>query len=145
MDDTDFDSEVIEFAQALGLLVRKVRAAASSHELSMTESAVLARLMNDGPATIAELARTEGVKPQSMGATIAALEEAGLVHRKPHPTDGRQMRIDLTAKGIAVRKSTKDAKRTWVAEAISQLNERERKTLLAAGKIMRRLAEGDAQ
>jgi DNA-binding MarR family transcriptional regulator len=145
MDDTDFDSEVIEFAQALGLLVRKVRAAAASHELSMTESAVLARLMNDGPATIAELARTEGVKPQSMGATIAALEEAGLMHRKPHPTDGRQMRIDLTAKGIAVRKSTKDAKRTWVAQAISQLNERERKTLLAAGKIMRRLAESDVQ
>lgn len=136
-----FESEVADFTQAMGLLVRRVRAAAASHELSMTESAVLARLMNNGPATIADLARLESVKPQSMGATIASLEEGGLVERKPHPTDGRQMMIELTDKGVAVRKSTKDAKRTWVAQAIAKLDDEERETLLAAGRIMKRLAE----
>ena len=136
-----FETEVAGFTQAMGLLVRRVRAAAASHELSMTESAVLARLMNNGPATIADLARLESVKPQSMGATIASLEEGGLVERKPHPTDGRQMMIELTDKGVAVRKSTKDAKRTWVAQAIAKLDDEERETLLAAGRIMKRLAE----
>jgi DNA-binding MarR family transcriptional regulator len=132
---------VTDFTQAVGLLVRRVRAATASHELSLTEAAVMKRLATDGPATIADLARAESMKPQSMGTTIAALEEMGLVERTPHPTDGRQMNILLTAKGAAVRKSAGDAKRTWLAQAIGQLDEQERETLFAAGEIIKRLAE----
>jgi DNA-binding MarR family transcriptional regulator len=135
------DSEVIDLTQSLGLLLRRVRAAAAAHELSLTESAVMARLANEGPATIADLARAESVKPQSMGTTIAALEDRGLVERKPHPTDGRQMHIELTAAGVALRNRAKEAKRSWLAQAIAQLDGRERETLFAAGKIIRRLAQ----
>ncbi len=137
----NLETAVIDFSQAVGLLVRRVRAAAASHELSWTEAAVMARLAKDGPATTADLARAEGMKPQSMRTTVAALEEMGLVERKPHPTDGRQVNIELTAKGAAVRKSAGDAKRTWLAQAIAQLDEQERETLFAAGKIIRRLVE----
>jgi DNA-binding MarR family transcriptional regulator len=136
---------VLDFTQAVGLLVRRVRAAAASHELSLTESSVMGRLFKEGPATTAELARAEGMKPQSMGATIAALEEQGLVERTPHPTDGRQVNIELTAKGASVRKSVGDAKQTWLVQAVARLDESERETLLAAGKIIKRLAEGDSQ
>jgi DNA-binding MarR family transcriptional regulator len=135
------EDAVLDLTQSLGLLVRRARAAAASHELSLTESAVMGRLAKDGPATTAELARAEGMKPQSMGTTIAALEEMGMVERKPHPTDGRQVNIELTGKGAAVRKSAKDAKRTWLAQAIAQLDEEERETLFAAGEIIKRLAE----
>lgn len=131
----------MELTQAVGLLVRRMRAAAASHELSLTESAVLARLDRGGPATTADLARAEGMKPQSMGATVAALEELGLVERQPHPTDGRQVNILLTTKGAAVRKSAKDAKRTWLARAIAQLDQQEQETLFAAGAIIKRMAE----
>ncbi|MGB7728795.1 MAG: MarR family transcriptional regulator [Candidatus Acidiferrum sp.] len=131
---------VADLTQAIGLLVRRVRAAAASHELSLTESAVMKRLATDGPATTADLARAESMKPQSMGATVAALEEMGMVERKPHPTDGRQVNIELTAKGAAVRKSDRDAKRTWLAQAIAQLDEEERETLFKAGEIIKRLA-----
>jgi DNA-binding MarR family transcriptional regulator len=136
-----FEVAVIDLTQAIGLLVRRVRAAAASHELSLTESAVMKRLATDGPATTADLARAEGMRPQSMGATIAALEEMGMVARKPHPTDGRQVNIELTAKGAAVRKSVRDAKRTWLAQAIAELDERDRETLFAAGEIIKRLVE----
>ena len=132
---------VIDFTQAIGLLVRRMRAAAGSQELSFTEAIVMARLAKNGPATTADLARAEGMKPQSMGTTIAALEEMGIVERKPHPTDGRQVNIELTAKGAAVRKIAGDAKRTWLAQAIAQLDEQERETLFAAGRIIRRLVE----
>ncbi len=131
--------------QAMGLLVRRVRAAAASHELSLTEAAVLGRLSKDGPATTADLARAESMKPQSMGATIATLEEMGLVERRPHPTDGRQMIIGLTVRGAAVRKSAKDAKHHWLAQAIAQLDEGEREILFQAGEIIERLAESDEQ
>jgi len=132
---------VIDFTQAIGLLVRRVRAAAASHELSLTESAVLARLAKDGSLTTADLARAESMKPQSMATTVAALEEIGLVERKPHPTDGRQLNIELTPKGAAVRKSAKDAKTSWLAQAVLQLDDRDRETLFKAGEIIKRLAE----
>ena len=135
------ESDITELTQAVGLLVRRMRAAAAAHELSLTESAVMARLDKGGPATTAELARAEGMKPQSMGTTIAALEEMGIVARKPHPTDGRQVHIILTAQGAAMRKSAKDAKQTWLAQAVAQLNEQEQATLFAAGEIVKRLAE----
>jgi DNA-binding MarR family transcriptional regulator len=134
---------VTELTHAIGLLVRRMRAAAASHELSLTESAVMARLSRDGPATTAELARAEGMKPQSMGATIAALEERAFVERRPHPTDGRQLNIELTAKGAAVRKGVGDAKRTWLTQAIAQLDEADREALFAAGDIIARLLEHD--
>jgi len=135
------ESSILDFTQAIGLLVRRVRAAAATHDLSLTESSVLARLAKDGPATTAELARAEGMKPQSMGTTIAALEERELVERAPHPTDGRQMHIRLTNKGLAVRKSTKEAKQMWLSQAISKLDKQEQETLLSAGEIIKRLAE----
>jgi DNA-binding MarR family transcriptional regulator len=137
----NLETAVIDFTHSVGLLVRRVRAAAASHELSLTESAVLKRLATDGPATTADLARAESMKPQSMGTTIAALEERELVERKPHPSDGRQVNIALTAKGAAVRKSAGEAKRTWFAQAIAQLSEEERETLFQAGEIIKRLAE----
>ena len=137
----NLETAIIDFTQAMGLLIRRVRAAAASQELSLTESAVLKRLAADGPATAAELARAESMRPQSMGATIASLEEMGLVERKAHPTDGRQMNVVLTAKGIATRNSARDAKRTWLAQAIAQLDDEERETLFKAGEIIKRLAE----
>jgi DNA-binding MarR family transcriptional regulator len=135
------DADVAEFVQAIGLLIRRVRAVTATHELSLSEGMVLGRLGKDGPATTAELARAEAVKPQSMGATIAALEERGFVERKPHPTDGRQMNISLTDKGAAIRQSSKDAKLIWLAQAIARLDDRDREALFAASKIMQRLVQ----
>jgi len=136
-----FDIAVTDLSHAIGLLVRRMRAAAASHELSLTEAAVIGRLAKDGPATTADLARAESMKPQSMGTTIAALEEMGLVARKPHPIDRRQMNVELTGKGEAMRKSVKDSRRTWLAQAIAQLDKQEQATLFEAGEIVKRLAE----
>jgi DNA-binding MarR family transcriptional regulator len=135
------DLAVADLTQSIGLLVRRVRAAAASQEISLSESAVIARLARDGPATVAALARAESMKPQSMGTTIAALQHRGLVKRKPHPTDGRQLNIELTAKGAALRKSVVAAKNTWLLQAISQLGEKEQRTVFKAGRILKRLAQ----
>jgi DNA-binding MarR family transcriptional regulator len=135
------DLDVSDFAQTIGRLVRHMRAAAAQHELSLTESAVLARLGREGPATTAELARAENMRPQSMATAVAALEERGLVERKPHPSDGRQVNIALTEKGTAVRSSTKDLKRAWLAQATAGLDEAERQALARAGDILKRLLQ----
>jgi DNA-binding MarR family transcriptional regulator len=137
------EHDATELVLALGLLIRRLRSAvpSDSHELSWTQMGVIRRLDNEGPATTAELARAEGVKPQSMGATVAALEERGILERKPHPTDGRQMNIALTAKGATMRKNARIAKRTLLAQAIEKLNAEEQKKLPAVTELIKRLAE----
>jgi DNA-binding MarR family transcriptional regulator len=130
-----------ELVTALGLLVRRLRAERAAHDLGWTEAAVIGRLGRGGASTIAELARLENVKPQSMGATIAALEEAGLVQRKPHPSDRRQALIELSEAGVALRKNVREAKRAWLQQAIGRLDPTERDTLFAAAEIMARLAQ----
>ncbi len=135
------DASVTELAHAVGLLVRRVRATATAEGLSMTESVVISRLAKEGPRTTAELARLEGMRPQSMRMTVGALEKMGIVERKAHPTDRRQQFIALTRHGAELRKTAKDTKRTWLSQAVAALPAAERDTLFAAGDIMLRLAE----
>jgi DNA-binding MarR family transcriptional regulator len=134
------EADVADFVQSLGLLVHRFRAVDGGDGLSWTETIVLRRLDKQGPTTAATLAREVGVKPQSMGSTVAALEARGLIERKRHVTDGRQFNIALSARGLAVRKSTGDAKRSWLAQAVAKLAEKDQDTLFAAGEILQRLA-----
>jgi DNA-binding MarR family transcriptional regulator len=140
-----FELAVVDFAQSIGLLVRRARMASSSDELSWTETAVLKRLAKEGSATTADLARAQGMRPQSMRTIVATLEELGMVERRPHATDGRQVNLALTTKGEAVQKIAGDAKRNWMAQMIAQLDEDEQATLFEAGEIIKRLVERDQQ
>ncbi len=105
---------------------------------------VLRRLGKEGPATTADLARAQGMRPQSMRTILASLEEMGMIRRRPHATDGRQVNIELTAKGEAAQKSAGEARQTWLAKVLGELDEEERETVLAAGRILRRVVEQDA-
>jgi DNA-binding MarR family transcriptional regulator len=145
MPPTTFDLAVSEFTRSIGMLVRRARSAGADYELSWTEAAVLKHLAKDGPATTADLARREGMRPQSMRPIVAALEKLGMIERRPHATDGRQVTIELTDKGKATQKSLGEAKRTWVMEAIAKLDDEERATLFAATGIIKRMAEGGSQ
>lgn len=137
------DTQREELSLALCLVIRRIRAKgpAELRSFSWTQKSVLSRLEKEGPATSAELARAEGVSPQSMGTAIVVLKEMGLVEREAHPKDGRQMVVKLTAKGISLRKHTKVAKDTWFTHALEQLDERELVILFKAGEIMKRMAE----
>jgi DNA-binding MarR family transcriptional regulator len=145
MSESASDLAAIELAESIGLLVRRVRAASDAHGLSLAERSVLNHLSREGATTTADLARYQGMKPQSMGTIIAKLQRLGLVRRKPHPTDGRQFNVDLTAKGAAVRRSIREAKETWIAQAVSQLSAQDQKTLFAAGSIIRRMVKAGAE
>jgi DNA-binding MarR family transcriptional regulator len=64
-----------------------------------------------------------------------------MLERKAHPTDGRQVNIRLTSKALALRKSLKEAKETWLSQAIDRLSKQEQATLFAAGDVIKRLVE----
>jgi DNA-binding MarR family transcriptional regulator len=94
---------VARFGDAIHHLVVPTDA---SHALSWTEATVIARLARDGPATTGDLARAQGMKPDSIGTTIEALEKMGMVQHRSDPRDGGEPDIELTAKGAAAREST---------------------------------------
>src|SRR5580693_10601079 len=141
--DASISSEpaVAELSLAIGQLVRRLRMEVNPGELSWSQIATLARLDKAGAMTTADLARSEFVKPQSMGTTLADLEQAGLVQRRPHPTDGRQVLFALTAAGIDARRKRSLARREWLLAAMERLDPADRQTLLVAAALIKQLAE----
>ena len=81
--------------------LRRTLLASKSDDVTASQTAALGRLLRHGPATIADLARAEGVRPQSMGATVQALVDLGLAERQADPTDGRRAIVSATAAGRA--------------------------------------------
>ena len=104
---------------SLGLLLRRLRQIPGDGELTLPESSALVRLDRGGSATAAELARQEQISPQSMGATLAALEGRGLVGRVPDPADGRRVIISITAAGRRVLNNRRNARVEQMARALS--------------------------
>ncbi|MEV5506760.1 MarR family winged helix-turn-helix transcriptional regulator [Streptomyces orinoci] len=138
-------AEVASKLRALsGQLTRRLRAASEGDGITMSQAAVLSRLVRKGPATTVELARAERVRPQSMGATLAALEEAGLVQRSPHPSDRRQMIMSLTEQGRRKIEEGRRIKESWIVQALrDRLDDRERAVVIEAIELLGRLTEED--
>jgi len=140
-DNETLEQAVTELSLATAQLVRRARAQSDPDELGWSQLSILSRLDTCGPATTADLARADAMKPQSMGALLAMLESAGLVERRPHPTDGRQILFALTSAGVEARRKRSIAKREWLLAAMAQLNSSEQQTLIAASALIRRLAD----
>ena len=126
---------------AVGQLLRRLRTDATQDGLNLSQIAALARLEENGGMTTADLARAEAMKPQSMGTILTGLERDGLVARKPHPTDGRQVLFSLTESGAEARRKRSLAKQKWLLAAVAMLDPAERQTLLAAAALIKRLGD----
>jgi DNA-binding MarR family transcriptional regulator len=131
-----------ELADLFGTLKRKLRAQASAGDLTPSQVAVLSRLDRAGPTTVSGLARLEGVRPQSMGATVASLEEMGLVKGAPDPDDGRQTILSLTTKCETMIRTGRAARHEWLLRAInSKLTPQEQAQLKAALGLLNRIVD----
>jgi DNA-binding MarR family transcriptional regulator len=131
-----------ELTTVVAQLSRRLRAASAEAELTPSQQSVLSRLYQEGPATTAALARGELVRPQSMRATLAALEERALVVRSPHPTDGRQVVFSLTDESVHLIRSARRARRGWLAQAMdTQLSAEERRAVAEVIPLLRRVVE----
>jgi len=141
----DLEAAVAELSLAIGQVLRRMRTASNPDELTWSQTVALWRLETASAMTTADLARAESVKPQSMGATLAELERDGLVERRPHPTDGRQVLFALTAEGVEARRKRSAAKQKWLLAAMAKLEPAEQQTLMSAVALIKRLGEGDTQ
>jgi DNA-binding MarR family transcriptional regulator len=127
-----------ELRLVLGQLVRRLRA---EYSFPVAQASVLSRLDREGPQSTSALAAAERVRPQSMAQTLAELESARLIARRPDPADGRRVLIELTDGGRERVLEARGRREDWLAAAIAEeLDPDEQQTLLAAVPLLRRLA-----
>jgi DNA-binding MarR family transcriptional regulator len=140
--DTPVSPETVvpALTQAIGQILRRLRIEANPDGLNFSQTAAIASLDENGGMTTADLARAQGMKPQSMSTILASLEQEALVERKAHPTDGRQVLFSLTAQGVEARRQRSTAKHQWLLAAVAKLDQAEQQTLLVAATIIRGLS-----
>ncbi len=94
----------------------------------------------------------EGVQPRQLAdelqmtssnvaAALRELEAGGLISREKDLADARRVLVFLTDRGNAVVASSRNERDTWLGQAMEALDEDEQRVLLAAGRLMQRLAE----
>ncbi len=140
------DVDPTDAAEVLAALIPKLRRRLREHgalgDLTPSQVAVLLRIERDGPATAARLAQAESMRPQSMGAIVAALQEQGFLESSPDPDDGRQSMLSLTATCKKRIKTNRAARRDWLSQMIrTKLSAAEQKQLAQSIELLQRLAD----
>ena len=121
---------------------RRLRNQRVDTSVTLTHLAALSTLKRHGAMSPGELAGHERVQPPSMTRVVVALEGKGLVSRTPHPTDRRQVVIDLTPAAEALLTEEARAREAWLSSRLHALPPEDRATLREAARIMDDLASG---
>lgn len=126
---------------ALTHAVRRIRMERSSDQITDVQYSVLAALSMHGPMAPSTLAEHEHVQPPHMTRVVTALEQAGLVQRSAHPTDGRQVVVSITDAGQDEVRETRRRRDAWLAERLATLTADEREVLAGATALIRRIVD----
>jgi DNA-binding MarR family transcriptional regulator len=129
-----------ELVVVFSRLRRRLREVATLDDLTPSQTSVLSRLSKDGDASMSDLAAAERVRPQSMAATLAALDQHGLINRRPDPEDGRRQLIGLSDLGRARVDGSRQAREEWLVQALDDdFTEDERRAVANAMHLLDRL------
>jgi len=135
---------VLRLAVALGRLRARLRdeARAGLSGLPLAHLTILKHLRAEGPSTAAALAAAEHVSQQAVAQRLAALEQGGLVRRRPDPTDGRKWLVSLTAAGTSRLDAVAASRDAWLVRAVdAAFTPAERAELDRAVVLLERLAD----
>ncbi|HEX7913567.1 MAG TPA: MarR family transcriptional regulator [Paraburkholderia sp.] len=126
----------------VGKLRRRMREEAHIGDFTPSQVQVLSLLEREGPATVTELARMQGMRPQSMGETLSVLKAAGLVSGAPDPNDGRQTVLSLTPAFRKKVKASRAAREDWLFRTIqTRFSPAEQQQLAIGVDLLKRLID----
>lgn len=125
-----------DLSLAVVRLARQLRFRRAESPVSLTQLSALSTLAKEGAMTPGALAVRERVRPPSMTRVIASLAELGYVARRPHPADGRQVLVSVSAAGTELIEAEKRASQEWLRQRLARLAPEQRQTLLVAADLM---------
>jgi DNA-binding MarR family transcriptional regulator len=105
-------------------------------DLTATQWAVLAKLLERGPCSQNRLGRRTAMDAATIKGVVDALGTRGLIETRPDPEDGRRLEVALTSAGQALAERMVPNALRITEETLAPLSEAERATLIA---LLRRL------
>lgn len=121
---------VDEFAAFGPAYMKWVRSGLQDRGMTYARVRLLGALHCGGPQIMTSISDELGVTRRNVTALVDALEEEGLVRRKPHPTDRRATVIEMTVRGERTMDRIYDEHRAAVAELFAGLSEEDRRGLI---------------
>lgn len=98
--------------------------------LRPVDFSVMSVIQHNPGVTSRQLCAALNLLPPNLVGLIQSLEARGLIHRLPHPTDGRAMGLHPTSEGAALMKQAEQAASELEIERSARLTPAQRKTLL---------------
>ena len=137
------EAAAVELGLALKRLRARMRAESSpSAGWTISQIAILSRILELGPMTTTALAHLEHVRPQSVAQMVADLKADGLVRSEADPSDGRKVLLLATDEGRRAVEAVRSSRTAWLAQAIDATIEAdERPVLDRAIDLLNRLAD----
>jgi DNA-binding MarR family transcriptional regulator len=136
---TDY-SHAHDLARSVARLSRRLRQERRS-ELTPSQLSVLGTVCTSGPSTPGAVAALERVQPPTMTRALNSLVDAGLILRTPHPDDGRQVLVAVSAAGEKVLTEERTRRDVWLAEQLRALTPAQRAHLDEAAVLLEQIAD----
>ena len=108
-------------------------------EVSLAAARVMARIQDNGPCRISDLAIQERSSQPTITNHVKRLEAAGLLQRSLDPSDARAWLIDLSPLGRQRLVEIRTRLGTNIEPMLEQLSARDRKALRAGLEVMQRM------
>lgn len=144
------DQDTAKVAVRLSVALKRLRSrlreesGTTSTGFTISQLALLQRLIEGGPATAASLAAAEHVSQQAIAQSVATLKAAELVGTRRDPADGRKVLISPTDAGRGLFASLLASREAWLVRAIETVvASDERASLDTAIELLERLAAAD--
>jgi DNA-binding MarR family transcriptional regulator len=137
-------SDAVRLAMAVSRLRSRIRTESGmrSTGIPISQLAVLARIIDEGPTTAAALAAGEHVTQQAIAQSLATLKERGLVEKQADPSDGRKSLVSATPAGRELRESLAVSREEWLTQAVdAAVKPEERPLLREAIELIERIAD----
>jgi DNA-binding MarR family transcriptional regulator/GNAT superfamily N-acetyltransferase len=112
---------------------------------SLSEARVLYELAHRDDLAAKDLGGELGLDPGYLSRILQKLDDSGLVARKPLPSDRRQVRLSLTAKGRQAFAKLDRSSHDEVAGMLDRLGDGERTTLVHAMATIEKTLEPEAR
>ena len=110
------------------------------YRLRPVDFSVLSLVVHNAGITSRQLCSALGILPPNLVGMINALEKRELIHRQPHPRDGRATGLHVTPAGMKLMRQAERTAAELEAEVAKRLTAAEQRTLL---RLLRKIYRDD--